>query len=881
LKRHTVIVEGPLAYQTRRWRAAREGDCGLQILTLAQLAARLGGGFFRPALAPDLEPLIQAALDAGGFSEIGSLCHLPGMTSASARTLTDLWAADVSLSSLATVNPRIVDLALMERRVSTALPSGVLLPRELRDLALKRLAHAPAVLGSVELDHHNQVPEVWRPLLIALHDCIELRWTEPVEADTRWFPGTITRAQHQEECSPPEVVSCADPHAEVIEALRWARELIASGKARPEEIAICATSTAPFDEHFVTLVDSAQLPVHFSAGRPALSSWAGQTCAALADLLQQGLSQDRVRRLVRYSAGHSEALAQLPADWARGLQAGAALFELDQWRRALAEAHAKDFARLDPSPMLLPVLERLAQGVPVAHEAGAALLDAAARTLWRRALSAAPAQALEFSLQTLKVTDSTDPCSCAVWCPANHLVSAPRPYVRLLGVNSGQWPRKTAEDPLLPSHLLERPTSVQDSVTQNDRRAFHRIVALASGACVASLSRRDRQGRPLARSPLLKSVAVRALTRGRIPEHAFSTSDRFMARPKEAIRVPGIAGALACSRSWSMRQVTAHDGRISANHLLIQGAIARVQSATSLRLLLTDPLAFVWRYALDWYPSVDEVEPLELDARTFGELVHELLNRAVRGLEPRPGYALATPDQLSSALHEAVEGVRLQWPLDRSIPPKLLWEHTLVKAHELAYRALSFEQAVNANTRCWTEVPFGELDAPGEWPWDSGAAVLIPGTEIRIRGSIDRLDLRWDGQAVRVSDYKTGREPSNAEQLILGGGTELQRVVYAIAARALLPQVPKLAARLVFLGGDHAHAYPLKDIDAAMKVVSTELSSACTLLLDGKAVPHTRNREEDTEFRLALPADVESYIETKRPAFRDAFGDLTKFWKSP
>jgi hypothetical protein len=93
------------------------------------------------------------------------------------------------------------------------LPTGLLLPRDLRDLALRRVAYASAVLYSVELEQHTEVSEVWRPLLIALHASIELRWTEPAASDTGWFPGTITRAQQQAECLPAEVISARREHS--------------------------------------------------------------------------------------------------------------------------------------------------------------------------------------------------------------------------------------------------------------------------------------------------------------------------------------------------------------------------------------------------------------------------------------------------------------------------------------------------------------------------------------------------------------------------------------------------------------------------------------------------------------------------------------------
>ena len=869
-----------MAYAQRRWQAARRSESGVQIYTLALLAARLAGGFHRPAFSADLEPCIKQALDAGGFIDIEQMRQLPGMTRSTARTLADLWSKDVSLSDLSSGNARTADLALIERRVLTALPLGVLPPRELREAAIRRIHHAPAILGEVELDRLSHVPPVWRPLLEALHAFIELRWIGPSAATVPWFRGSVLPDADAAEAAPMEVVSCADPSAEVVESLRWARELIASGRARPEEISICSTSTERWDQYLVTLVDSSDLPIHFSNGRPALSSWDGQACAALVDVLLNGVSQDRIRRLLRYSAGRCEALRELPPHAMKGLHSAAGLFEFVQWPRALADATASDPDRTDPAPVLLPVLELLAQGISVAVRAGELLLSGSARSMWFRALSAAPAEALAFTLETLKVPDSTDSCSSIVWSPAAHLLAAPRPYLRLLGLNSGQWPRRDSEDPLLPTHLLIRPFAAEESVTFRDRRAFALLVSKASHACVVSLSQRDAQGRPLAPTPLIQGYPVRVLTRGRIPEHAFSESDRLMARPREAVRSPQLVGALACWKAWRTEGATGHDGVVRADHPVIRQATMRVQSATSLRLLLRDPLAFTWRYALGWRSTVEEEEPLSLDDRVFGELVHELLRRAVRSLEPHPGYANASRIELRSALDKAVEDVRTQWPLVKAIPPKILWEHTLMEGDRLAHKALSFEQAVSANTRCWTEVPFGEPEAAGDWPWDPKDAVTIPGTAIGVRGSIDRLDLRWDANAVRVSDYKTGCEPANAEKIVLAGGSEVQRVIYAIAARALLPHVPQVAARLVFLGGEEASAFRLVDINEAMATISARVLDAQNLLLEGRAVPHIRDRTDDEEFRLALPADIETYIETKRVTFRKHFGELLSFWRS-
>jgi PD-(D/E)XK nuclease superfamily len=879
--RRTVVVEGPLAFRMRRIDAARHGEAGVQILTLPLLAARLAGGFTRPARSQDLDPAIRAALEEGGFAELERVRQLPGTTRSIAWTLAKVWQADLTLMDLVDHSARLADLAEIERRVRANLPAGVLAPRDLRDAALERVAHAPARLGSIEIDRLVGVAPVWRPLLKSLAKTVPLTWRNPGATDTSWFPGQVV-INDREPAAGISIVSCANPRAEVVEALRWMRELIASGRARPEEIAICATATEDWDEHFLVLVADADLPLHFSHGVPVLASREGQACAALGDVLLNGLSQDRIRRLFGHAAGRSRALADLPTNWSLGLQPGAALFELDQWRRALDEATGRRTDGVDPRPLVMPVLELLAQGPEAAEQVGSMLLGTAARSLWTEALRRAPAEALEFSLQDLRLPDGRDPGASAVWCPASHLAAAPRPWVRLLGMTSRSWPRRAAEDPLLPAHILPRRALDPDPVTEQDRRAFAVITGYAARGCVLSRSRRNAQGGQLSASPLIPQGAhPQILKRARISQHAFSEADRLLARPDEAAASPALLAANLCWRNWRRPAVTAHDGQVRAGHPQIARAIGEIQSATSLRLMLRDPLAFVWRYALGWRAVPEDDQPLALDARAYGELVHELLKRTVDTLEPMPGYARASRREIEAALAASTEVARVHWSLERSAPPALLWQHTLDAAARLALKALTLDETFQPGTRSWTELAFSRTTdgaTANDLPWRPDAEVVIPGTKVRIQGSIDRLDLTGDGRAVRVSDYKTGAEPRQADEIVLGRGAELQRVIYALAARQLLPDNPRVVARLVFLGDEEPKPYRLPDVEQAIGDLATHVTAAIALLRQGIALPGPDAQEEHNDFRIALPASPTTYLQIKHAAFTRAFGEFARIW---
>jgi hypothetical protein len=308
---------------------------------------------------------------------------------------------------------------------------------------------------------------------------------------------------------------------------------------------------------------------------------------------------------------------------------------------------------------------------------------------------------------------------------------------------------------------------------------------------------------------------------------------------------------------------------VRADHPQIARAIGEIQSATSLRLMLRDPLAFVWRYALGWRAIPEDDQPLTLDARAYGELVHELLKRAVDALEPVPGYARASRQEIEAALAAATEAIRVRWPLERSAPPTLLWRHTITAAAQLALKALTLDETFQPGTRSWTELAFGQPAdgaAAHDLPWRPDAEVTILGTEVRIRGSIDRLDLTGDGRAVRVSDYKTGAEPRRAD------------VIYGTAARQLLPDNPRVIARLVFLGDEEPKPYRLPDVDQAIAELAAHVTAAIALLRRGLALPGPDAQEEHNDFRIALPASPTTYLQMKNAAFMHAFGEFARIW---
>lgn len=882
MKRRVIVVEGQLAFGMRRFEAARANDVGLEVLTLPLLASRLAGGFRHLADRDTLSMAVGRALLGGGFAQIDNVRHLPGMVRAAVQSLDRAWSADLDLDSLASKSARVADLVILQRRVSEVLPHGAMLPRQLRDAALARVRFAPKLFGSITLERLVDIEPLWRPLLTALSAQLDVSWIATAEPDRGWFPGQVSVA----EPARPKVIRgevCADPRAEVVEALRWARELLSRGDVSASDIAITAASTPAWDEHMLVLSNQAEIPIHFSHGLPALNSWEGQSCAALADVLGNGLTQERVRRLVMHSS--SSSIRTLPDDWAAGLPQQAGLFTVDQWIRALESARSR---RSDPDAAeqtLIPMLELLAAGLVNAEQAGTVFLGGASLGLWKDALRNAPPAAVAMSLESLRVRDDRHPANSVVWCPASHMVGAPRRWMRLLGVAGRTWPRSDSEDPLLPDHIVSRRRLVPVSITQGDRRCFDLLIRQPAEEIVVSRSRRSTEGALQPASALWPATAsIRTNGRTRVPEHAFSEADRLLARPAEAGRSDRIKASLNCWRNWGREEATPHDGVLRAAHPAVDRAVTRLHSATSLRLMARDPLAFLWRYAIDMRPVALAEMPLALDRLAFGELVHELLARTIDALEPAPGLVRASRDEIEVALTGAVNHVGRQWPLERAVPPTLLWKHSLDEAARRGLRGLTIDERFEADTTSWSEVGFGLATAPegAQAPWPLDGEILVGTTKLRLSGRIDRVDFAAGGRGVRISDYKTGKPPRRPENIVVDRGKELQRILYATAVGQLVPTASRIVSRLIYLDGvSPPYALKRETLEAAAIDVANSLDKACEIMRRGHSCPGPDAREPYNEMRLALPADLDAYLTRKAKAFGEMTRELDPLWSAP
>ena len=883
VKRRTIIAHGRLALHSTRLAAARAGSHGLQVLTFEHLAARLAGGFARPIDTVTLRAAIHQVANDTPLGELEAIKTLPGFAGAAVDTLTKAWRAGLDLQSLASRHPRIQSMAALETALLRVLPPSTLRPTDLVARSLDRISHAPALFGPVDIVGITELSPCWRPLLTRLADTLPVRWIAGPRTVPSWLEGSRVELIRSPAHTPELVaVSAATALHEAIEAMRWARQLLASGTARPGEIAIASVSTADYDDHFLALRGDANLDLHFVHGVPVTASREGQACAALADVLVRGLSQSRLRRLAALLAGEPGPFRSLPTGWTALLPEDSPLTSVTAWTRLFERLRAEHWPDgIDHGPTLRALVDQLHQGVDAAVPLGETLLSGRAKTIWRTALSLGAPASIDLTLEALKLDDGSEACGSVAWMPASALAASPRRFVRLLGLTSSRWPRGLAEDRLLSDHIIATGALDPLPVGDADRRDFATILVTTERQVVLSRARRDSDGRLLGRSPLLRHAPAETfLARNRLPDHAFSETDRLLARIDEFRATPQAKAAEACWRNWHLDHLTRHDGLIRPEHPAVTAVLARTQSASSLRLLLRNPLGYLWRYALGLKAPESGTEPLVLDAPTQGELIHRILEQTVNTLEAGDGLAATGPEPLLAAISHASGEVCRRWEAEQPLPPALVWRRTLDEARELSRRALSYRGDHHGNSRSFAEVPFGGSTAVSSpaLPWDATRPVIIPGTGLAIAGTIDRLDLAGDGSRAAVLDYKTGRPPKG--DLILNGGKELQRCLYAFAAKALLGERITVTASLLY--PREQRDLPLDQPEAVLEELTGHLIAARASLLAGSATLGIDSGGEYDELAFALPANAAAtYCQRKLGPATLRLGAAATVWEAP
>ena len=163
----------------------------------------------------------------------------------------------------------------------------------------------------------------------------------------------------------------------------------------------------------------------------------------------------------------------------------------------------------------------------------------------------------------------------------------------------------------------------------------------------------------------------------------------------------------------SRAEATPHDGALRADHPAVARALARLHSATSLRLMVRDPLGFLWRYAMGMRsdPARSNFRWHWMRSPSANSFTNCSDAPSTRS-NPPPDSFVRRAMRSKTALAGAVSHVAQQWPLERPAPPALLWQYSLDEAARRGLRGLTIDESFEPDTTSWSEVEFGLPVAP-------------------------------------------------------------------------------------------------------------------------------------------------------------------------
>ena len=406
------------------------------------------------------------------------------------------------------------------------------------------------------------------------------------------------------------------------------------------------------------------------------------------------------------------------------------------------------------------------------------------------------------------------------------------------GLAERVFPQRVREDPLLPDEA-RRETSAA-LATRSDRTSAERLLLrLALGAATERLYLSyPRVGAELGdmrpRVPSFYALDVMRAITGRVPDYrvlaasAASEADASLAWPaprdpnraiddfehdlavlkplldnRDGSEVKGHARYLlelnpALQRSVRSRWSLGH-ARWSTSDGLIQvtaGTSAALEknrlgnrpySVSALQRFATCPYQFLLA-AIHRLEAWEEPQPVvRMDPLTRGSLFHRAQAEFFRALQEAGDLPVtdANLHRVVGTLHAVVDRVAAEYAELLAPAIERVWRDEIDELR----RDLGIWAKRLAGDSEWIpeyfEFSFG-LNDEGRDLRSLREPVRID-SRFTLRGSVDLIERRHDGAALRVTDHKTGRNRSQSD-LVIGGGMTLQPVIYSLAVEQALQE---------------------------------------------------------------------------------------------
>lgn len=491
------------------------------------------------------------------------------------------------------------------------------------------------------------------------------------------------------------------------------------------------------------------------------------------------------------------------------------------------------------------------------------------------------------------------------------------------GLAERVFPQRPREDPLLLDTLRRELSELLR--TQTDRAREERLLLrLAVGAArerlILSYPRVDVvEARP--RVPSFYGLDVARAVHGHLPDHqvlereAAATANARLAWPAPdeaeeavdpvehdlAVLFPLIQGTSRhpqgraryllelnphLARSLRTRWVRwqkkwgPHDGIVRTTKqtepiLLEHRPTARPYSITALEKFAACPYRFFLSAIHRLEPREDAVALIQLDPLTRGRMIHEMQARVLRRLrdEKRLPVRADSFDEAETVLERVVEQVARSYAEELAPAIPRVWQDEVDRIRgdlRLWLRAVA-EDLEWVPT--FFEFTFGLPKDEGYDPASRPEPVRVEG-KWRLRGAVDLIESRADGEGLRVTDHKTGKNYTK-HGWVVGGGETLQPVLYAFAVENALKK-PVTDARLWFCTSRGGFGEtPVLINDFAKLYGRQVLQTIDAAVTEGRLPPAPREGAcAYCDFRIVCGPHEETRVTKKDPKLLKALNDL-------
>jgi ATP-dependent helicase/DNAse subunit B len=226
-----------------------------------------------------------------------------------------------------------------------------------------------------------------------------------------------------------------------------------------------------------------------------------------------------------------------------------------------------------------------------------------------------------------------------------------------------------------------------------------------------------------------------------------------------------------------------------------------------------------YQFALSAFYRLEPLAPPEplqrMDPLTRGSIFHDIQARFFRTLQAADALPVteASIDAARAVLDRTIDEVAARQHDELAPAVERIWadEMSSIRRDLVAWlHYLARDGAEWEPVRF--EFAFGRV--PGVRDATSIREDVVLEEGFRLRGAIDLIESHRQTKVLRVTDHKTGRKPDRIEKTIVGGGTVLQPVLYAMVVEKAL-ETPVSHGRLFYCtssGSFYEHPIPLSDL---------------------------------------------------------------------